>query len=337
MVSHGVQRLLLVSCCIFSFIVCGLVWPHTVLQLHAVKTTKTLGPNKETCFDVVVPFHPSDSRAFLELGGLHSIVRHVLGYRKIFIVSESSDLLQEVLNSRIIWFDEANFSFKKNDVGGNWPFQQVIKLLGPSEMPNLCETFVIVDADNVFVKDIHFVSSNIRGQQKLLYVYARVMPRHIPTSFDGLEQLLGMHIEGPNCVVHHQMVMQKSVLLKLKEAVREIGKGRNFTDLLKDAFPKLYVSEYTLYFFFMYKHYRERMQIEYLPYVHCHNIHNCGPEVQEAFRTDSDVVYITCHDHYTLEKDDCLNSLDGCSTALNVHVPKEGYFKMCPALESLKL
>lgn len=289
-----------------------------------------------SCMDILVPFHVSDASLFLESGGLRSMRRHVKPYDRIYIVSASPDALVGELDEQTIWVNETQLSFKLSDFQNNgWRFQQAIKLLGPLEIPDLCEAFVVIDADVVFVKDVHLQHIDANGFKKYTYVYAHVVPWQVPTSLTGLNAILKKNLDGHGCAIHHQMVMQKDVLAELQAEISILHEGRSMLEVLQQLFDREsnYVSEYQLYFYFMLDNYYDRMHIVYMPYVHAHNVENCAPHTLQQYGVQSDVMYVACHDGYHEDWDDCINSVDGCSTAENINVPKQRQWLLCLPLK----
>ena len=286
------------------------------------------------CMDILVPFHVSDASSFLDSGGLSSMRRHVKPHNRIYIVSESPDALVGELDEQTIWFNETQLSFKLSDFhNSGWIFQQVIKLLGPLEIPDLCDTFVIIDADTVFVKDVHLKHIDTHGFPQYTYVYAHVVPSQVPTSVDGVNAMLKTKLDGHGCAIHHLMVMQKDVLVELKAHISLLHESRSMLEVMHQLWEGTYISEYQLYFYYMLDNYFDRMHIVYMPYVHAHNIENCAPHILNQYGVQSDVMYVTCHDGYHQDWDDCINSVDGCSTAENINVPKQSEWLLCLPLK----
>ena len=284
----------------------------------------------------MIPFHVNDAHTLLVNGGLQSIKKHVQGLRKVFIVAHKDcrKVLDGFLDDNTIFFDEGLLPFNTTSFNGQgWVFQQAIKLLGPSSIRDMSETFVVLDADVVLVKDINFISiSSLNSIRQLQYVYAHAQPDgSIPTDTYGLNYLLGKDVPGPVCAVHHHMVMQKEVLHHMVAEISQTHVGHDLPSLFSEASQHGYLSEYILYFWFMLEHYRHEMNIVFLPYVGAHNSADCGLEAQQAYN-QSDVVYIICHDHYHEAYDLCVNSKDGCSTFLNIGTPKVSSWGLCTHL-----
>ena len=287
----------------------------------------------------MIPFHVNDAQTLLVNGGLKSIKKHVQGLRKVFIVAHKDchEVLDGFLDEDTIFFDEDLLPFNSASFNGKgWVFQQAIKLLAPSFIRDMSGTFVVLDADVVLVKDINFISfSSLNSIRQLQYVYAHAQP-HGSMPFDdlgtyGLNYLLGKDVHAPVCAVHHHMVMQKEVLHHMVSEISQTHVGRDLPSLISEASQHGYLSEYILYFWFMLEHYRNEMNIVFLPYVNAHNNADCGHEAQQAYN-QSDVVYITCHDHYFEAYDICVNSKDGCSTFFNIGTPKVSSWGLCTHL-----
>ena len=107
---------------------------------------------KERLFDVVVPVGPNDvnlvkmQTAFIKL--------NVIGYRNIYLVCYDPN----VTCDGCIIIDENSFPFTMKDViaiqgkteRNGWYFQQLLKLFAWKAIPDILDTYLVIDADTFF-------------------------------------------------------------------------------------------------------------------------------------------------------------------------------------------
>ena len=135
---------------------------------------------------------------------------------------------------------------------------------------------LVLDADLVFLRDFSPVVRDERGGiAKLVYIY----PPYVPLQFAKLGGRMKnvtthwLRMEWPQrpppgaplamCTVHHMTVVQRSVLLELAAHVRRLhGDGVTMLDVFASS-PRTtndwYISEYDLYFTFMWHRHRDMM------------------------------------------------------------------------------
>jgi hypothetical protein len=73
------------------------------------------------------------------------------------------------------------------------------------------------------------------------------------------------------------------------------------------------VSEFDLYFTFLYHRHYERIRMRVVTYIHARGVKYCTKMDQDAFREETDIVYMGCHDHHGNNPDICASSVNGCS------------------------
>lgn len=289
--------------------------------LAAVQSPKN---RVEGCLDLFIPYHVSDHEVFILQGGLDSIRKHVKGWRKLFIVSAENVSLNDALldDTRISWRSEETFSFSRNKQQaklGNWYLQQALKLLAPLEMPDMCHTFLVLDADLHFVRD--WSPSHAPGQWKYLF------PRNHPgghqaelgnaahASTWAIAQIESLTTPGTLCTVHHHMVMQKDVLRGLHEHITGLHHACVLDVLTQAQLEGRWVSEFDIYLSFAWHTFHERVQLVEFPYLHAREKARCSQQDVRAFARDTDIVFMACHDHY-VGHDMCSGSANNCSSAV---------------------
>lgn len=311
------------------------VWQHRSYSSATAPLIQPFGDThdqSQDCLDLVIPYHVSDHDVFIGQGGLQSIQRHVQGWRRTWIVSASNDTLLQVLDkSRTIWVPEEAFSFspsRQRAAGGRpqlegWHFQQAIKLLAPLEMPDLCNSFLVLDADLQVLRDWNPQDSSAPGRYR--YLYPRSFPGDYLVSFGSMahswtEEVLGMsslNKGGTLCTVHHHMVMQKDVLQALHRHVLEHTNGTTLLDKMIDAQTRRWwMSEFDLYLAFAWQRYRERVALVDTPYVHCRERALCTRKDAETFAQETDAVFMACHDNWH-GHDVCSGSATNCTSSIS--------------------
>ena len=269
------------------------------------------------CHDLIVPFHPDDAGTFIQQSGMLRMQQHIQGWGRMYIISGSADLFRHLLNNRTIWFDERSFSFHSVFQRG-WYLQQAIKIVGPTEIPGLCDRFTVLDADLVFLRPMVPTVG-----KKINYIFADTVPhgeyfRKFNTdSAEFLTETLAIqqpNPDGPICSVHHLMTMELSVLREIFARI-ELQHNQTFCQRLQLAEQRgQWASEYDMYFSFMWNFHRDRMVLYKLPALQCRPISGCSAPDFAAFEAESDVVFMACHDKWA-SCDICFNSENNCTSS----------------------
>lgn len=274
------------------------------------------------CFDLLIPYHPSDQAVFIQQGGLHSIQRHVQGWRTTFIIAADNSTLVDVLGTdQTIWLPEARFQLNHTAKLRGWFRQQAFKLLAPLQVPEMCNTFLVLDADLYFVRDW-----SPRGAHNSTFKYL------LPNTFGGGHQrdlgaraqaatfytlrLNSLTSPGTLCTVHHHMVMQQDVIHAMLGHIHGLH-GLTLMELLVKLQKHLnWWSEYDAYISFMFHHFRGRMQFVDFPYLHAREASRCTEADAASMRAETDVVFMGCHDHYQ-GHDICSGSRNNCTSSVS--------------------
>jgi len=99
--------------------------------------------------------------------------------------------------------DEWKKNNRKLAYRAKWLYQQFLKLLAGRVIIDLSDSFVIVDADTVFLRDIEFYHD--------LFLYSKAEEYHKPY-LSPIKKLLNTNETiGFSCIIHH-MIMQKETL-----------------------------------------------------------------------------------------------------------------------------
>jgi hypothetical protein len=278
----------------------------------------------DNCLDIFIPYHISDYEVFILHGGLNSIQQHVKGWRRIFIVSAENTSIAHVISQdgRITWRSEETYSFspnKQQERLGSWYLQQALKLLAPLEMPEMCKTFLVLDADLHFVRDWSFKATDAKWNYffpgEFPGGFLKDLAEKSQESTYGITHVNSLNTFGTLCTVHHHMVMQKDVLHELTAHVATLH-GKPLLRVLVDAQAKgWWVSEFDIYLAFVIQNFPERVQLAHFPYLHAREKGRCSQRDAQALAIDTDVVLMACHDHY-VGHDVCIGSFNNCSSSV---------------------
>jgi hypothetical protein len=169
--------------------------------------------------DVVIPCHPKDAANLNR--AIKSVKRYVQGVRRVIVISS------EPLTQEAEWVDEKIFPFSKESIAleifrspeaaywqvnrpksrMGWIYQQFLKLFSPFYIPDISSNVLIVDADVIFFKPVHFLAEDGSG----LYATGdEFNVFYFDHAFRILPELKKLYKEYSG-IVHH-MLFQKEVL-----------------------------------------------------------------------------------------------------------------------------
>ena len=183
---------------------------------------------------------------------------------KVYVISSDRFIYRDV-----VWIDENIFPFTKEDIikinpiipreRAGWYLQQLFKMYS-FLIPNISESFLVLDSDVIFLKDVKFYDNG-----KFLYNYSS---EHTPDYFACMTRLNNFFEKSVNVsgICHHMMFESKI----LKEIFCLIKKeGEEVYETIIKAVQQWHhgFSEYELYFNFIFKKYPERYNIRQLNYA----------------------------------------------------------------------
>lgn len=193
-------------------------WILFVFFLPIAIFSKVIYPFCADPIDVIIPCHPKD-QANLE-HCIKGIRKNGANVRRIIVLSS------ECLSMQAEWFDEANFPFDKEKIlvevfHGDcerarnfpyrsrigWIYQQLLKLYACYVIPNLSSNYLVLDADTIFLRPVHFLTH--MGEP----LFNVGKEDHTPY-FDHAKRLLpGFQKVFPKLSgITHHMIFQKPIL-----------------------------------------------------------------------------------------------------------------------------
>ena len=170
--------------------------------------------------DFVFPCHPKDfSSLRLTIEG---VKKNISNYNNLFVISEEDPNIDGVIHfpeekfSNLITKEEIRTIWEKKNKGlsnrAPWIYQQFLKLFSGSVIPNITESYVVVDSDTIFLKDVEFDDSK--------FYYCRAREYHIPY-LNPIKKLLGIEETIGFSTICHHMIFNKK---KLQDMISSIEK-----------------------------------------------------------------------------------------------------------------
>lgn len=249
LVKRGVRVTYLLSIFLFLCVPC---YAHIVQEAdYAFKSAS---------IDVVIPCSGKDLLTLeLCIDGIKKYGRKV---RRIIVVSDQR------YTDKAEWFDEKNYAFTRLDLAQaifdtptkavnfvqdsariNWIYQQFLKLYAPFTIDDLSPNVLLLDADTVFLRPVHFLKEGKYG------LFAVGKEHHKPY-FAHMKRVLPWlkRVHQEYSGISHHMLIQKPVLEDLIDAVQKehrmiawkaLCKAIDVQDLQGSC-----MSEYEIYFNF---------------------------------------------------------------------------------------
>jgi len=216
-------------------------------------------------FDIIVPVGPNDiEHIHLQTSYCR---KNIIGYRKIFIITPYKDL--KVEGCTVI--DESIYPFSMKDVKeirttheerNGWYLQQLLKLYAPFVIPDLMDTFLVVDSDTFFLKPTTFIVNGkcaYNPSREYNMPYFVHMAKMHPSLTRQYQQMSG---------VSHHMIFEKQHIEGLMNLVSTYHNNKPFWRLfLEFGIDYAGASEYEMYFNYMLKYHLDKIQIRPLKWM----------------------------------------------------------------------
>lgn len=213
-------------------------------------------------FDIVIPVGPND-RAVIEKQ-LTYTKRNVIGYRNIYLICYDPSISVD----GCITVDESIFPFSIQTVANihgkldrnGWYLQQLLKFYAGQVIPNILDTYLVIDSDTFFLKPTNFIEN-----EKPLYNYGS--EHHVPyfIHMAKLDESLTRFNPYMSGICHHMIFETKYVI----ELMTKIERKHNlsfyhvFLQWVDDKNGSG-ASEYELYFNFMLHNHYDKIKVRKL-------------------------------------------------------------------------
>ena len=222
-------------------------------------------------FDIVIPLGPYDLN--LIQSQIEYTKKNIIGYRNLYIISRDNRLnINEcfMIDEKIFPFSietVLNIHGKSNRHG--WYLQQLLKLYAGLVIPNILDTYLVIDADTFFLKPNTFIEDG-----KCLYNYGF---EHHPSYFNHMKRMnnnLTKQIDKSG--ICHHMMFETKYINELFESIEKIHKDVFYNVFLKCVLPNDYelsgASEYEIYFNYMLYNHPDKIKIRSLKWKNDRNL-----------------------------------------------------------------
>lgn len=211
--------------------------------------------------DFIIPCHPKDFPS-LKLSVI-GILENISCCNKLFVISKENPNLNNVIYipendyfsyitlERIeeIWKTENSSLVYRS----KWIYQQLLKLLSVKVIKDLTESFVLVDADTIFLRDVLFDVNKFN--------YSRVKEYHKPYENPTCNLLDIKNTIGFSTIAHHCIFNKEKIIKMIDEIENRFNK--TFVDIILDIIDYnegSCFSEWDLYANYMILNYPEMCQ-----------------------------------------------------------------------------
>jgi len=201
-------------------------------------------------FDIVIPVGPNDTN-IIEKQMIYT-KKNIIGYRNIYIITPIEIFIPGCITVQDTMFPfsiETVSNFHGKNHRNGWYFQQLLKLYAGFVIPNILDTYLVVDSDTFFLKPTEFMKDG-----KCLYNYG--FENHIPY-FDHMRRLiptLSRQIEDKSGICHH-MIFEKKYIKEIIDVIETTHNDVFYNIFLKNVdvsrISSSGASEYEIYFNYM--------------------------------------------------------------------------------------
>jgi hypothetical protein len=212
--------------------------------------------------DFVIPCHPKDFPSLKIC--VTSIKENISIVNRIFVISNDNPNIDGVIHfpeqNYTTFIDREKIAEKFRQYCPNllyrtkWIYQQFIKLFSAKVISELTDSYVIVDSDTIFLKDIFFDPDK--------FYYCKAEEYHKPY-LEPIKKLFDIEETIGFSTICHHMIFHKKTLNEMMENVKEKFKSDSFFDTvlsILDYTESSCMSEWDLYANYMLLNYPEMCQ-----------------------------------------------------------------------------
>lgn len=197
--------------------------------------------------DFVIPCHPKD---FSTLELCVNGVKQISNRRKIYVISKENPKLTDVnyisekKYNKFFTLDKIEEIFEQRQstykYRSSWLYQQFLKLLCFKVIKKLSKSFVVLDSDTIFLRDVHF--------DRNLFYFSTAYEYHLPY-IKPIEILLDTNKTiGFSCINHHMIFNKRKIEMLINYIENKFN--NNFVDVILsiiDYNELSFFSEWDLY------------------------------------------------------------------------------------------
>jgi hypothetical protein len=246
--------------------------------------------------DVVIPAHPKDFAVLRH--GLRALLRHVRPIRRVIIVAPQRF---EARDARVQWIADPPSDVLPGPraLGSRWTagspaaarrgwlYQQLLKLGAGTYIADLTDTFLVLDADVVFLRPVTF---DLPPGKRMRY---SLSAEHVPAYADAYERLVGRRPPTDRSLTAHHMVADRVLLAEMTaELQRRAGVPwyDAFVDAVDPSMPSSICEQSTYGWWVLERHpeLAEHRQLEW------HDVRG-APNLVERARLAPDFDFVAAH------------------------------------------
>jgi hypothetical protein len=207
--------------------------------------------------DFVIPCHPKDFPS-LKMS-IDGIKNNISCYNKIFVISNEDSNIDGVIHiseSRYLPYVDKEKISKKFELNNSsllyrtkWIYQQFLKLYSAKVIPELTDSYVIVDSDTIFLRDISFDINK--------FYYCKAEEYHKPY-LNPIKILFDIEDTIGFSTICHHMIFNKEKLNEMISLVEKKYDSKSFFDCvlsILDYNEASCMSEWDLYANYMITNY----------------------------------------------------------------------------------
>jgi hypothetical protein len=225
---------------------------------------------------------------------INGIKKNISNLNNIFVISNKNPNIQDIIYisedrykpyidiQKIIEnfeLQNSNFTYRSG-----WIYQQFLKLFSAKVIPELTDSYVIVDSDTIFIKPILFDPEK--------FYYCKADEYHIPY-ITSIKNILGIEKTIGFSTISHHMIFHKKILNEMIESVEKRFNSNLFFDCVLDSINYNEISTlsewdlYSNYILINHPGMCEHRQLiwENIPYI---------PNVNEMVKN---IDFVSCHSY----------------------------------------
>jgi hypothetical protein len=246
--------------------------------------------------DVVIPAHPKDFAVLRH--GLRALLRHVSPIRRVLVVAPQQFHARD---ARVHWIADppADVLPRPATIAARWPagspgarrggwlYQQLLKLGATTYIEDLSSTYVVLDADVVFLRPVLL---DLSPGKRMRY---SLSAEHVPEYADAYERLVGQRPPIERSLTAHHMVADRGLMAEMT-AELQARAGVPWYDAFVDAVDPSHPSsacEQSTYGWWVLARHPELAEHRQL---HWHDV-RAAPSLVERARLAPDFDYVAAH------------------------------------------
>ena len=212
-------------------------------------------------FDIVIPIGPKDEEIIYEQ--IEYTKKNIIGYRNIYIIPYDDTIMIDgciTISEKIFPFTmETLILYKGNSDRNGWYLQQLLKFYAGFVIPDILDTYLVLDADIFFMKPIIFMENN-----KCLYNYGI---RHNEPYFVHMKKL---HPDFNKCSkmsgICDHMILETKYIKEIIDIVEKYHNKPFYTVFIENItdYEGSGASEFEIYFNYVLRKYPDKIKIRKL-------------------------------------------------------------------------